>query len=37
MRQAGEWEDALRVWGGNAIKFGCDDCCTTLNTIKFIE
>ena len=25
-----------RVWDGNAIKSGCDDCCTTIN-IKFIE
>ena len=25
-------------WGfGNAIKFGCDGCCTTINIIKFIE
>jgi len=29
------WGDALRVWDGNAIKFGCDDCCTNL--IKLIE
>ena len=28
--------DALRVWDGNAIKFGCDDCCTPINVIKFI-
>ena len=27
----------LGVWVGNAIKFGCDDCCTTTNVIKFIE
>ena len=25
------------VWNGNATKFGCDDCCTTINVIKFIE
>ena len=31
------WGDALRVWDGNAIKFGCDDHCTTINVIKFIE
>ena len=37
MRQVGEWGDALRVWDGNAIKFGCDDHCTTINVIKFIE
>ena len=29
--------DALRVWDGNAIKFGCYDHCTTINVIKFIE
>ena len=29
--------DALRVWDGNAIKFGCDDCCTYINGIKFIK
>ena len=28
---------ALRIWDGNAIKFGFDDCCTPLNVIKFIE
>ena len=27
----------LGIWDGNAIKFGCDDCCTTINVIKFIE
>ena len=25
------------VWVGNAIKFGCGDCCTTINVIKSIE
>ena len=30
-------EDGLGVWDGNTIKFGCDDCCTTINVIKFIE
>ena len=30
-------EDALRVWDGNAVKLGCDDCCTTTNIIKFTE
>ena len=29
--------DALRVWDGNAIKSGCDDCCTTINVMKFIK
>ena len=37
MRQVGGWRDALRVWDGKAVKFGCDDCCTTVNAIKFIE
>ena len=29
--------DTLGVWDRNAIKFGCDDCCTTINVIKFTE
>ena len=29
--------DALRVWDGNAIKFGCDDCCTTINVINSLS
>ena len=37
MRQVGEWRDALRVWGGHAIKFGCDNCCTPVNVITFIK
>ena len=28
--------DALRIWDGNATKFGHDDRCTTINVIKFI-
>jgi len=24
-------------WDEDAIKFGCDDCCTTINVIKFIK
>ena len=36
-RQAGGWGEGLGVWGGNAIKLGCDDHCTTINVIKFIE
>ena len=35
MRQVGGWGDALRVSDGNAVKFGCDDCCTPRNVIKF--
>ena len=27
----------LGVSDGNAIKLGCDDHCTTINEIKFIE
>ena len=27
----------LRVWDRNAMKLGCDDHCTTINVIKFIE
>ena len=37
MRQVGRWGDVLGVWDGNAMKFGCDDCCTTINVMKFIE
>ena len=33
MRQFGGW-DALGIWGGNAIKLGCDDHCATVNVIK---
>ena len=33
----GAEEDGLEVWDGNAIKLGCDDHCTTINLIKFIE
>ena len=27
----------LGVWDGNAIKLGCDDHCTAIKVIKFIE
>ena len=27
----------MGVWDGNAMKLGCDDLCTTINVIKFIE
>ena len=37
MRQVEVWGDAPKVWDGNAIKFGCDDCCTPINVIKSIE
>ena len=36
-RQVGGWRDGLGVWDGNDIKLGCDDCCTTINVIKFTE
>ena len=29
--------NALRVWDGNAVKFGCGDCYTPINAIKFIK
>ena len=29
--------DRLGVWDGNVVKLGCDDGCTTINTIKFTE
>ena len=25
------------VWDGNAIKFGCDDCCATINVINSLS
>ena len=32
----GVW-GCLGVWDGNVLKLGCDDSCTTINRIKFIE
>ena len=29
--------EALGVCDGNAVKFGCDDHCTSINVIKFIK
>ena len=29
--------DGLGVWDGNALKSGCDDHCTAINTIEFTE
>ena len=29
--------DGLEVRDGNAIKLGCDNHCTTISVIKFIE
>ena len=37
MRQVWGWGDELGVWDADAIKFDCDDQCTTINVIKFIE
>ena len=34
MRQVRGWGDVLRVWDGSATKFGCDDCCTTINVTE---
>ena len=31
------WRDGLGVWDVNVLKLSCDDGCTTLNIIKFIE
>lgn len=36
LRQVRRWEDAMRVWDRNDVKFGCDDCCTHINVIKLI-
>ena len=30
----GGWTE---FWGGNDVKFGCDDCCTPLSVIQFIK
>ena len=37
MRQVAGWGDALRVWDGNAVKSGCDDCFTPINVVKLIN
>ena len=37
MRQGGVWGDVPGVWDENAIKLGCDDYCTTISVIKFID
>ena len=29
--------DGLGVWDGTLVKLGCDDGCTTINIIRFIE
>ena len=29
--------DGLGVWDGNPVKLGCDDCCTTINVIKYVQ
>lgn len=30
-------EDFKADWDGNAVKLACDNHCTTLNVMKFIE
>ena len=35
--QVSRGKDRLGVWDGNAVKLGCDDRCTTIHKIKFIE
>ena len=37
MRRAWGWGDVLRVWDRNAVKFGCEDCCTTINVINALS
>ena len=37
LRQFRVWGDLLRIWNGNAINLGCDDHCTIINVLKFIE
>ena len=37
MRQIVGWGNGLGVWDRNVIKLGCDDHCTTVTVIKFIE
>ena len=37
MRQVVGWRDVLGACDGNAIKFGYDDHCTTINVIKITE
>ena len=36
-RQFGEWGNVLGLWDGNAVKFGCDVCCTPINVTEFIK
>ena len=37
MRQVLGMGDVLRIWDGHTVWFGCDDCCTSVNVIKFIK
>ena len=37
MRQVRGVGGYTEVWDGHAVKFGCDDCCTIINVIKFIK
>ena len=34
MTLVGRWGDALKIWDGNAVKFGCDDCGIPIKFIK---
>ena len=33
----GGWRGWTGFGDGNVIKLGCDDCCPTINVIKFTE
>ena len=35
--RVGVGKDGLGIWDGNAVKLGCDDGCTIISIIKFIE
>ena len=37
MVSKGDRLGGLGVWDGNAIKLGCDNHCTAINVIQFIE
>ena len=36
-KETGWWGDGLEIQDGNTLKLGCDDHCTAINVIKFIE
>jgi len=37
IRQVGVLGDELKFWDGNPVTFGCDDCCSPINVMKFIK